>query len=212
MRRLVRRTRLAAAFLILTAMTAAGTQAETIVSFTYSGRGGPDFAGLLATGSGTFAFADGLATIELADLSSFTFSLDENTPNSTTFGLADLTSFSASLGPGRTMTALTLGTGAVQGTNPSTEPREFSVGSLGASGAWTSFRILGLTFQQTTGSATVTAVTTTVPEPSSGAMAAIATLILFGRGSSSAYRSSMRPRQRLNVFRVASRRPDAIRP
>ena len=99
-------------------------RAGTIVNFGYSGRGGPDYAGLISTGAGSFSFADGLATVGLADLTSFAFDLDENTPNTATFGLLDLTSFSASVGPGPTLTSLALETGSVQGSNPSTYRRD----------------------------------------------------------------------------------------
>ncbi|QEH32055.1 hypothetical protein OJF2_05240 [Aquisphaera giovannonii] len=172
-----RRTKIAAALLVLIAATAAEARSEVIVSFSYSGRGGPDFAGLIATGTGSFAFAEGLTTIGLADLTSFHFVLDENTPNTATFGLADLSSFSASMGPGLTLTGLSLGTDAVQGDNPSTEPREFDVASLDPSGASTSYRIVIVSFQQTVGTVTITSVA--VPEPSTIALVASGAPLAF---------------------------------
>ena len=95
----MRRAMLAAAVLVLMAATAGRTQAGTIVNFSYSGRGGPDSAGLISTGTGSFSFADGLTTVAMGDLLSFQFDLEENSPNTVTFGLADLTSFSATVGP-----------------------------------------------------------------------------------------------------------------
>ncbi len=125
-----------------------------------------------------FSFADGLSTIGRADLASFNLILDENTPNTTTFGLADLTSFAASIGPGPTMTSLALETQAVQGSNQTTYPREFTVSSLDPPDASTHFVIFGVPFFWTSGTVTITSVT--VPEPSSLTLAVLGTLIVAG--------------------------------
>ena len=116
----MRRAMLAAVSLGLIVEMAGLAQAGTIVDFSYSGRGGPDNAGLISTGTGTFSFADGLSTVGLTDLTSFDFTLNENTPNTATFGLSALTSFSASVGPGSTLTNLALATSSVQGSNQDT--------------------------------------------------------------------------------------------
>jgi hypothetical protein len=178
----MRRAMLAAAVLGLMATTSGPAWAGTIVNFSYSGRGGPDFAGLISTGAGTFSFAGGLSTVGLADLTSFDFTLDENTPNTATFGLADLTSLSASVGPGPTLTGLVMATGAVQGSNQTTYPREFAISSLSPPAASTSFEILGLSFSLTSGTVTITSVTTAVPEPSTLILAVIGALIVAGGG------------------------------
>jgi hypothetical protein len=169
------RRAIVAAVLGLMAATGARARAEWTVNFRYSGRGGPDFAGLISTGAGSFSFAGGLSTVGLTDLTSFDFTLDETTPNTATFGLTNLTSFSAAVGPGTTLTSLALATGPVQGTNPETERREFTVSSLGPQGASTSFVLLGLPFSLTQGSVTIVSV---VPEPSSLALAAFGALIV----------------------------------
>jgi hypothetical protein len=128
----MRQTMLATAVLSLMAATAGRARAGTIVDFSYYGRGGPDNAGLITTGAGSFSFADGLSTVGLADLTSFDFTMAENSPvNSATFSLADLTAFSASFGPGPTLTSLALASSPVQGSNQDTYPREFDISSLG---------------------------------------------------------------------------------
>lgn len=165
-----------AAVLGLMVGAAGEARAAVTVSFSYSGRGGPDEAGLVATGTGSFSFADGLTTVGLADLTAFDFTLTENTPNVATFGLTDLSSFSAEVGPGTTVTGLALRTGPVQGTNPETERREFGVSSLGAGDAATYFVLLGVPFEQTTGTATITPAAT-APEPSTFALAAAGGLV-----------------------------------
>lgn len=165
-----------AAVVGLTAATAGGTRGAVIVDFSYSGRGGPGDAGLIATGTGRFSFADGLTTVGLADLTAFAFTLDENTPNTATFGLPDLTSFAAEVGPGPTLTSLALATDAVQGTNPQTWPREFTVSSLDPDGAATRVVILGVSLEQTTGTVTITPAAT-APGPSAAALAAVGTLV-----------------------------------
>lgn len=175
-----------AAILGLMAATAGQARADWTVNFSYSGRGGPDFAGLVSTGAGSFSFAGGLTTVGLADLTSFNFTLDETTPNTATFGLADLTSFSAAVGDGPTPTSLALMTGPVQGTNQETEPREFAVSSLSPQGASTSFVLLGFPFSLTEGTVTITSA---VPEPSSLTLAALGALVVAGGWS----RRSRRP-------------------
>jgi hypothetical protein len=104
----------------------------------------------------------------------------ENTLNQTTFCLADLSSFGASIGTGQSVVTLSLDIKAVQGNGQGTWPGEFSVSSLGSGGASTSFVILGLSFFQTRGAATITSVAS-VPEPSSVTLALLG-LLLVGRG------------------------------
>jgi len=164
---------------ILCAMVASTGQgrAATIVHFSYSGRGGPDFAGLISTGTGSFSFESGLTTVGLADLTSFRFTLDENTPNTTIFGLSDLTSFSATLGAGPTVTSLALGTSKVQGNNDETWPREFFISSLDSGGASSRYFLVIESFELTTGTAAITSVVTSVPEPSSFTLATSAAII-----------------------------------
>lgn len=58
MRKSMRRMMPAAAFLILIVTAAGLARAETMVDFRYSGRGGPDFAGLICNGNGSFSFAE----------------------------------------------------------------------------------------------------------------------------------------------------------
>jgi hypothetical protein len=178
MRRSVRQAMLAAAVLGLMAAAPGQMRAGTIVNFSYSGRGAPDNAGVISTGSGTFSFASGLATVGLADLASFNFVLEENTPNTTTFGLADLTSFSAAVGPGPTLTSLALQTDAVQGSNQTTYPREFTISSLDPGGASSQYVFLGLPFFWTSGTVTITSVS--LPEPSSLTLAVVGAVIVAG--------------------------------
>jgi hypothetical protein len=166
-----------AAVLGLMAATAGRARAEMIVNFSYSGRGGPDNAGLIATGAGSFSFADDLSTVGLVDLTSFDFTLDENTPNTATFRLADLTSISASVGPGPTLTSLALATGPVQGSNPETWPREFAISSLGPGASATYFHILGQSLSLTAETVTITSI---VPEPSAFALAVLGALVVAG--------------------------------
>lgn len=90
MNELMRQAMLAVAVASLMAATTGRAPAGTIVDFSYYGRGGPDEAGLISTGTGSFAFADSLSTVGLADLTSFDFTLSENTPNTAIFGLPDL--------------------------------------------------------------------------------------------------------------------------
>lgn len=116
----------------------------------------------------------------MADLKSFGFTMDETTPNTATFGLADLASFSASVGPGLTISSLALATGWVQGSNQTTYRRDFSVASLNDSDASTSFELVGLSFPLTSGTVTITSVTTTVPEPSTFALAVAGALTVAG--------------------------------
>ena len=150
-------------------------RAGTIVDFSYSGRGGPDFAGLISTGAGSFSFAGGLSFVGLKDLTSFTFTLNENTPDTTTFGLSDLTSFSASVGPGPSLASLALATNTVQGSNQETEPREFIVSSLSSGGAATDYYFFFQSFSLTSGTVTINSVTT-APEPSTFSLAGFGTL------------------------------------
>jgi hypothetical protein len=163
----MRRMKLAAAVLGLMAgtMTTGGAWAGTIVSFSYFGRGAPDGNGsLTSNGTGSFSFADGLSTVGLADLTSFHLDLEENTPNTTIFSLKDLKSFSATVGPGPSLTSLALDTLATQGPDPTSYPREFTISSLNPPDAETHVVILGFPLFWTSGTVTITAVT--APEPS----------------------------------------------
>lgn len=164
----IRRAARASVLLGLLATTAGLAHADMLVTFSYSGRGGPDNAGLISTGTGSFTFADGLSIVSLTDLTSFDFTLDENTPNSTVFGLTDLTSFATSVGTGPSLLILALETTSVQGSNDQTWPRELSVSSLGPDGASTYVDILGVSIFLTSGRVTVDSVVNrTAPEPSS---------------------------------------------
>lgn len=183
MKQAIGQAMLAAAVLGLIVAPAGRAGAGTIVDFSYSGRGGPDFAGLISTGTGSFSFSGGLSTVGLADLTSFSFTLNENTPNTATFSLADLTSFSASVGVGPTLTGLALATGPVQGSNPETYPREFVISSLDPGNASTYYYVdfLGQPFSLTAGSVTITSiVTSSVPEPSSLSLAVLCALLVAG--------------------------------
>ncbi len=202
---------LAAAVLGLIVAPAGRAGAGTIVDFSYSGRGGPDFAGLISTGTGSFSFSGGLATVGLADLTSFNFTLDENTPNTTLFSLANLTSFSASVGVVPTLTSLALATGPVQGSNPETYPREFLISSLDPGSASTSYYIdfLEQSFSLTAGSVTITSiVTSSVPEPSSLSLAAFGALLVAGGWS----RRRKAGRDDGPWSRPVQRHPDLIHP
>jgi hypothetical protein len=113
------------------------------INFTYAGTG----AGT-ATGSGSFSFADGLTKVTLADLTAFSFSQSTNFGDSVvptfTYGLGNLTAFAATVGPGSTLTGLSLTTGLVV-PNPPTDSHgtpflteSFQVTSLATGGASTS--------------------------------------------------------------------------
>jgi hypothetical protein len=172
----MRRTIRAAIILGSLSAAAASANADMIVTFSYFGRGGPSNGGLISTGTGSFTFADDLTVVTLSDLTSFDFTLDENTPNSTVFGLTDLTSFATSVGTGPSLLILALETTSVQGSNDQTWPRELSVSSLGPDGATTYFEILGVSIFLTSGSVTVNSVVNrTAPEPSSLALAVLGT-------------------------------------
>jgi hypothetical protein len=193
----MRRATLAAVSLSLMAAMAGRAQAGTIVDFSYSGRGGPDSAGLISTGTGSFSFADGIATVGLTDLTSFDFSLTENTPNTVTFGLADLTSFSATVGPGPSLTSLALDTRAVQGPDPTSYPREFTISSLNPPDAETHVVVLGFPIFWTSGTVTITAVT--VPEPSSFTLAVLGVGALIAAGGSSRLRKARATKSRVEM-------------
>jgi hypothetical protein len=171
-----------------------------IVNFSYSGRGGPDFAGTISNGSGSFSFAEGLSSVGLADLSSFNFTLNENTPDTTTFGLSDLKSFTAFVSSGPSLTVLSLAIGPVQGSNQETEPREFGVSSLSPGGAESRFFVhfLDESFQLTPGTATINSIgPNSVPEPSTFTPTAMGALIVLGawshRRSARARAAKLRP-------------------
>jgi hypothetical protein len=117
----IRRVIVTAAVLGLMAATAGHARAGMIVTFSYSGNGGPDNQGFLSTGSGSFSFVSSLPGVGLGNLTSFSFTLNEqlvneNGPSNTVeYVLKDLVSFSASVGPGPTLTALALDTQGVVG-------------------------------------------------------------------------------------------------
>ena len=171
MRQLMRRAVLAVAILGLIAATAGRASAGTVVQFSYYGTGGPDNAGLISTGTGSFTFTDGLTTVGKSDLTSFSFDLQENTPLDVTFGLADLTSFFATVGPSLTLASLALDTRAVEGSDPTTYPREFTISSLDPPDAETHFVVLGIPIFWTSGTVTVTGIS--APEPSSFTLAVL---------------------------------------
>ena len=183
MRQRIRRAIRTASVLALVALSMGKAEAATIVQFSYSGRGVPGFEGIFCNGNGSFSSADDLSTVGLADLTSFSFSMEEtaqNSPsNSVTFGLTDLKDFSATLGAGPSLTSLSLDTGPVQGTDNQTEPRGFSVSALGDGGASTSYylSIFG-PFELTAGTVTITSVV--VPEPPAITLAALALLMIAG--------------------------------
>jgi hypothetical protein len=179
----IRRVILTAAVVGLIAATAGQARGGTIVTFSYSGNGGPDNQGFLSTGSGSFSFVSSLPGVGLGNLTSFSFTLNESgvniTPNTVKYGLADLVSFSASVGPGPTLTALSLDTRGVVGSEQGSEPREFTVSSLNPPLGFTHYVIFGVPIFATSGTVTINSVTT-VPEPSSVTLAVLGALIVAG--------------------------------
>src|SRR5262245_23748891 len=179
MKKPMRRAMLAAAVLGLMASTADRVRAEMIVNFSYSGNGQPDNPGLDCNGTGTFSFPDGFSAVGLGNLTSFNFTMTETTEppsnsNTVMFGLSDLTSFSATLGPGPTLTSLTLATGPVEGSEEGSYPREFAISSLGSGGASTCFVILGMSTFLTAGDITINSIgPAAVPEPATFALAVL---------------------------------------
>jgi hypothetical protein len=178
-----------AAVLGLLAATAGQARAGTIVTFSYSGNGGPDNQGFLSTGAGSFSFANNLAGVGLGNLTSFNFTLNEmlvnengppNTVNTVQYGLADLNSFTAFVGPGPTLTALTLDTHGVVGSEYGSHARELTVSSLTPPAACTHMIIFGFPISLTSGTVTINSVTTAVPEPSSFTLAVLGALIVAG--------------------------------
>ena len=182
MSQLMQPAMLAAAVLGLMAATAGQARAGTTVSFSYSGNGGPDNAGFFTNGTGSFSFASGLSTVGLADLKSFTFTMEESTTNdpdsnTITFGLADLSSFSASVDPGPNLTSLALATDPVQGSSYGSYPREFTISSLNPPDASTYLDFHGLSIFLTSGTITTTL---SVPEPSTFILAVLGALFVAG--------------------------------
>jgi PEP-CTERM motif len=191
MRRPMRRGILVAAVLGLMAATMMTSRAGAgaIVSFTYLGRGAPDGnGGLTSNGTGSFSFADGLSTVGKSDLTSFHFDLEENTPNTTIFGLKDLKSFSATVGPGPTLTSLALDTYATEGPDPTSYPREFTISSLEPPDAETHVVIFGFPLFWTSG--TITIISVTAPEPSSLTLAILGIGVVIVAGGWSRRRKS----------------------
>src|SRR5262249_12971278 len=111
MRILSRTLGLATATLAL--VIGATARANLTVDFSYSGTS----AGVTESGTGSFSFASTLTSVNLSDLASFNFSIQTDEPPSLTgeftFGLSDLSSFSATVGPGPTLTSLSLTTNFV---------------------------------------------------------------------------------------------------
>lgn len=181
-----RRVILAAAVMGLLAATAGQARAGTIVTFSYSGNGGPDNQGFLSTGNGSFSFNSSLTAVGLGNLTSFNFTLNEqlatgNGPSNTVqYGLADLTSFTATVGPGPALTALALETSAVEGSEYGSYAREFTVSSLTPPAASTDLVILGIPVFLTSGTVTINSVITSVPEPSSFTLAVLGALFVAG--------------------------------
>jgi hypothetical protein len=179
----IRRVILTATVVGLMAATAGQARGGTIVTFSYSGNGGTDNQGFLTTGSGSFSFVSSLPGVGLGNLTSFSFTLNESgvniTPNTVTYGLADLVSFSASVGPGPTLTALSLDTRGVVGSEQGSEPREFTVSSLNPPLGFTHYVIFGAPFFATSGTVTINSVKT-VPEPASITLAVLGALIVAG--------------------------------
>jgi hypothetical protein len=165
----------------LMAATAGQVRAGT-VTFSYSGNGGPDNQGFLTNGTGSFSFESSLPGVGLGNLTSFNFTMTESgvniTPNTVTYSLADLVSFTASLGPGPTLTELSLDTRGVVGSEQGSEPREFTVASLNPPLGYTHYVIFGVPVFATSGTVTINSVT--IPEPSSITLAVLGSLIVAG--------------------------------
>jgi hypothetical protein len=174
---------LTATVVSLIAATAGQARGGMVVNFSYSGNGGPDSQGFLTNGSGSFSFESSLPGVGLGNLTSFNFTFNESgmniTPNTVTYGLADLVSFTASVGPGPTLTALSLDTRGVVGSEHGSEPREFTVASLNPPLGYTHYVIFGVPIFATSGTVTINSVTS-VPEPSSITLAALGALIVAG--------------------------------
>jgi hypothetical protein len=160
------------------ACLAGSARASVTVNFSYSGTPSGGFT-LDSSGTGSFTFADGLAAVGLADLTSFGFtqtvtdSRNGDFLGTFTYGLSSLTSFSATVGPGPGLTGLGLTTGFVLPSPPGIAAESFTVSSLGTGGASTTL-ILGLISEAATaGTVTITSIeTTAVPEPGTAAMLA----------------------------------------
>ena len=182
MNQLYRRGMLAVAMLGLVAATAGQARGGMIVTFSYSGNGGPDDQGFLTNGSGSFSFDSSLPGVGLGNLTSFSFTMNEsgvNIPaNTVNYGMADLVSFTASIGPDLTVTALTLDTRGVVGSEPESYAREFTVSSLSPPLGFTHYVIFGVPIFATSGTVTINSVT--VPEPTSFTLAVLGAVITLG--------------------------------
>jgi hypothetical protein len=169
---------LAAAVLGLLASTGGRARADWEVDFSYSGNGGPDNQGFDCNGTGSFSFTNVFPGVGQGNLKSFNFTMTETQnplpeTNTVTYGLSDLTSFTATLGPGLTLTSLSLMTGPVEGSDTTTYPRLFIISSLSPTFASTELYFHGLTFGLTSGIVTIDSV---VPEPSSFVLAVLGAL------------------------------------
>jgi hypothetical protein len=180
----VRRVILAAAVLGLMTATAGQVRAGTIVTFSYSGNGGPDNQGFLSSGTGSFSFSSSLPGVGQGNLTSFSFTLNEQLENeggpdnTVVYGLNDLASFSASVGPGLSLTALSLDTKGVVGSEQGSYAREFTVSSLDPPAGSTHFLVLGFPIFLTSGTVTINSVINSVPEPSTFTLAVLAAVIV----------------------------------
>jgi hypothetical protein len=183
------------AFLAAVACLCAGAlpgtgRAGFIVDFTYSGAGGFH----TTTGSGSFSFANGLTTVGLSDLTAFSFTQTEvlgGKSGTFDYGLSDLTSFSATLGPGPTVTALSLASDFVAQSSGGLLliDESLSFTGLGTNEALILGNKPGVgIITASTGTVTITSPTTATPEPAS--------LTLLGMGAAGLLGYGWRRRQR----------------
>jgi hypothetical protein len=163
------------AVLLLAGLGLGAARADTF-DFSYSGAGDPggDFAGVTASGSGSFTTNDSNNPAVATDLSNFSFFLtvtDGVNVDTENFGLGDLLTFSASFDDGL-LTDLALTTNPLEG---NWFPNEaLSVTDLGAGDASTGNSDVTVT----TGA--VTADGTATPEPATLSLMAGALALGFG--------------------------------
>jgi hypothetical protein len=125
----MRLSSLVPAALVLAASTLVA-HADT-VTFSYDTPAGPGHS----AGTGSFSYNGPLSSIDLAELTSFSFDLTVNNGGGgITYDLADLTSFSATVTNGD-VSALNLQTQFVSGTFGELGPEEFIVTGLGSNQA-----------------------------------------------------------------------------
>jgi hypothetical protein len=113
---------------IVVATSSFAAHADT-VTFSYDTPAGPTHS----FGTGSFSYSGPLASIDLAELTSFSFNLTINNGGSGgfTYDLAELTSFSATV-TGGNVSALSLQTQSVPGTFGGAAPEYFIVTGLGS--------------------------------------------------------------------------------